>query len=318
MSQVTPLPKDVYLMLTDYSSDRDIINMLSVNKKYNDPIFFERIITKRYPALLKLKRAKESWKTFYLRTIYYLSLLKDKYNIDYINVPSFDPYLLYKKLLTGFSRKFLLSGYIGETGDKNKIESFLKRIKNNKDQYVFNILNGIAKSGNLKLFKEYEIYLPRFNHILLIKNAILSQNPEMIEYVSNKVRSLPNISTISIIEMQMAAAIILDDISQFKIYEEQIKSRVSPEHLKWIYVSLISDILQSKNLFLFKYFIDNKLLDLSTISDYFLQFLVIAHTDQDIELIKYFFKHLEPEAKQKFLKRIEEKLVDKYILPYLR
>lgn len=318
MSQVTPLPKDVYLMLTDYSSDRDIINMLSVNKKYNDPIFFRRIITKRYPALIKLKRAKESWKTFYLRMIYYLSLLKDKYDIDYINIPSFDPFSLYKKLLIGISRKFLLSEYIGETADKNKIESFLKGIRRGEDLYVFNILNGIAKSGNLKLFKEYEVYLPHFNNLLLIKNAILSQNPEMIEYVSDKVRALPNISITDIIEMQMAAASILNDIAQFKIYEEQIKSRVSPEDLKWIYVPLISDILESKNLFLFKYFIDNKLLNLSTISDYFLQFLVIAHTDKDIELIKYFFKHLEPEAKQKFLKRIGEKLVDKYILPYLR
>jgi hypothetical protein len=36
--------KDVYEYLLNFADDRTIINMLSVNKKFNDPIFFEKLL----------------------------------------------------------------------------------------------------------------------------------------------------------------------------------------------------------------------------------------------------------------------------------
>ena len=37
------LTKDTYEYLLNFAEDRDIINMLSVNKKFRDEEFFERI-----------------------------------------------------------------------------------------------------------------------------------------------------------------------------------------------------------------------------------------------------------------------------------
>lgn len=37
------LTKDTYLYLTNFADDRTILNILSVNKKFNDPIFFQQI-----------------------------------------------------------------------------------------------------------------------------------------------------------------------------------------------------------------------------------------------------------------------------------
>ena len=34
------LPNDVYGYLTNFADDKDILNMLSVNKKFNDDVFF--------------------------------------------------------------------------------------------------------------------------------------------------------------------------------------------------------------------------------------------------------------------------------------
>jgi hypothetical protein len=48
----------------NFADDKTILNMLSVNKKFNDSIFFEKIMKKRYPLLIKYKKKKETWKFF--------------------------------------------------------------------------------------------------------------------------------------------------------------------------------------------------------------------------------------------------------------
>ena len=200
MTNIGRVPKDVYLMMTDYSSDQDVINMLSVNKTYNDPIFFQRIISKRYPNLLKLKREKESWKNFYLRMLSYLSLLKEKYNVPYIPTPWFDPISIYEQIQKSdlyypehrqkeVNINRLIAKHIGESGDEVLVDHFVKKIGGYFGEFKQSILSGISRSGNLKLFKKYEKDISRYEYADFIINAIISQNPEMIDYIVQKAKT---------------------------------------------------------------------------------------------------------------------------------
>jgi len=90
------LPKDVYEYLANFADDKTIINMLSVNKKFNDPVFFERIFKRKYPLLIPFKTDYETWKEFYLKMIKYISLLEEEYDIPYIPYPKFNPYDFYR------------------------------------------------------------------------------------------------------------------------------------------------------------------------------------------------------------------------------
>ena len=75
------LTKDTYEYLLNFADDRDIINMLSVNKKFNDEKLFEKIMRKKYPELIREKKKGESWKSLFVRMVYYMSLLQEKYGI---------------------------------------------------------------------------------------------------------------------------------------------------------------------------------------------------------------------------------------------
>ena len=76
------LGKDMYEYLTNFADDKDILNMLSVNKKFRDEKFFERVMIRRYPNMINFKRDNDSWKSFFIKTIYYVSKLKEEYGID--------------------------------------------------------------------------------------------------------------------------------------------------------------------------------------------------------------------------------------------
>ncbi len=89
------LTKDTYEYLANFADDKDIVNMLSVNKKFNDPIFFERIFKRKYPLLVKFKNENETWKHFYLNMIKHIAMLQEKYHIPYIPHPDFNPVEFY-------------------------------------------------------------------------------------------------------------------------------------------------------------------------------------------------------------------------------
>src|SRR4029078_13354477 len=74
-----------YAYLLNFADDRDIINMLSVNKKFRNEGFFERVMKKKYPDLIQYRDEGESWKHLFLRVVYYVSKLKEKYNIPYFH-----------------------------------------------------------------------------------------------------------------------------------------------------------------------------------------------------------------------------------------
>ena len=55
------LDKDTYEYLTNFADDRTILNMLAVNRKYNDDNFFRRVLQRKYPTLLDFKKKNETY-----------------------------------------------------------------------------------------------------------------------------------------------------------------------------------------------------------------------------------------------------------------
>ena len=91
------LTKDTYEHILNFADDREIIIMLSLNKKFNDEKLFERVMKKRYPLLIRYRKENETWKELYVRMVFYISKLKELFSIPYINVPGYNPETFYRK-----------------------------------------------------------------------------------------------------------------------------------------------------------------------------------------------------------------------------
>lgn len=91
------IPKDVYEYLMNFADDRTILNMLSTNKKFNSPIFFENVIKRIYPSLIPFKKENESWRDFFIKMTYYIAKLEEEYVIVYTATETYNPEELYNK-----------------------------------------------------------------------------------------------------------------------------------------------------------------------------------------------------------------------------
>ena len=88
--------KDIYEYIVNLAEDRDVINMLAVNKKFNNDSYFKKMLERRYPNLLQYKNENETYKHLYLRMVKYLAKLWEEYEIPYIPSEIFDPERLYE------------------------------------------------------------------------------------------------------------------------------------------------------------------------------------------------------------------------------
>ena len=165
--------------------------MLSVNKKFNDPVFFERIFKRKYPLLIRFKNSvsqnssknySETWKQFYLKMVKSISLLKEQYDIPYIPHPDFNPslvldlsyYELYKSVLD----------YAIDLGDLKLIKHIL-----DKEYVTIGNLETAIEKENLEIIKlVLSYFLKRFpergaNNIPYLSQYMQINNPEIIDYL---------------------------------------------------------------------------------------------------------------------------------------
>lgn len=130
------LPKDIYEYLTRFADDKTIVNMLLVNKQFRDPVFFKRVIERRYPLLIRFKPKEENWREFYLKIVKYNDLLQREFGIEYIPNPKYNPIVFYeitqtdKKHFTDLEKhhrhelnRFMY--YAAEIGDLNTVERMI-------------------------------------------------------------------------------------------------------------------------------------------------------------------------------------------------
>lgn len=150
--------KDVYEYLVGFADDKTVLNMLSVNKKFSDPAFFEKIIEKivkrRYPLLISFKEENESWKNFYIRMVYYISKLQENYEFPYIPAKTFNPQKFYKEIAEKRPDKIWHVGiqYAAMSGRKDLYDYIIQKI-GNLVQYKILAMNFAARAGHLSLIK---------------------------------------------------------------------------------------------------------------------------------------------------------------------
>lgn len=139
------LTKDAYEYLLHFADDKDILNMLSVNKKFRDEKLFERIMKRKYPLLLNFKTPNETYKSFFIKMVFYISRLQEEYDIPYISVHGFNPKLFY----TNYSKspKYLINtvlNYAVLTGKLDLVQSLIDKGGNLS-------LSSAVRSGNLNI-----------------------------------------------------------------------------------------------------------------------------------------------------------------------
>lgn len=204
------LSKDTYLYLTQFADNRTILNMLSVNKKFNDDMFFEQVMKRKYPLLISQKQNYETWKHFFLKNIYYISKIEEQYGIPYIPTTLNIPKTMYKSGDIIYNLAVNMASYAGDIGlvkkiMKNHPEDFkysdslyiplmFAAIGNHKDIIELMIqkgadinygLRGAAESGNLELVN-YMIKQGADDWDMGLIGASSGGNLELVKLMINK------------------------------------------------------------------------------------------------------------------------------------
>ena len=175
--------KDIYEYIVNLAEDRDVINMLSVNKKFNDDLYFKKILEKRYPLLIKFKLEDETYKHLYLRMVKYMAKLWEEYKIPYIPAKSFDPEFSYRTSKRHINIYSHILTYALEAENKKLIEYFLEK----GGEFFPFVYSLVAKRGSVDilkfLLKKFPPPYEWLQNTLMI--AEKSNNRPVVEYLLN-------------------------------------------------------------------------------------------------------------------------------------
>ena len=142
------LSKDTYLYLTNFADDRTILNMLSVNKKFNDDNFFKQVMKRKYPLLLRYKEKQQTWKQFFISTVYCIEKIEETHNIPYYSIEGYNP----KEYCNYSSKKNILNGMMIKAPEGGQIEMVKLMIEQGAND--FNLAMAIAaKYGHIDIVK---------------------------------------------------------------------------------------------------------------------------------------------------------------------
>ncbi len=247
------VPKDVYLEIVHKMSDRDVLNMLSVNKKYNNEEFFRQILVRRYPLLIAFRKyvinrdkyKEESWKALYLRMIKYIGLLKEKYNVDYIAAYNFNPKKTFYSI-ENFEDNFYYrkEEYILDTiyfynGVRGVDIKDIIKIIYPIDYYI----KGLAINGDIKLMEKYEY--KKYN---ILDYMMRSKNYKVVQLAEKMAMDGEMISFDDPIYELMSGAASSDDLALAQKYVEMYKKQGK------IY---LRNALSATNFEIFKFVLNN-------------------------------------------------------------
>lgn len=176
--------KDVYSYIVNLAEDKDVVNMLSVNRKFNDDSYFKQILENRYPLLLRFKKHDETYKQFYLKMIKYIAKLWEEFEVPYIPVKGFDPPDIYALVKAGFtSIYYALLPLAIKVGDVKIVKHLLN--KGAKIDYA--ALEAAAKQSlNILKILLDNTSLPNSWLQYTLKNAKEENNRPVIDFLETK------------------------------------------------------------------------------------------------------------------------------------
>ena len=104
--------KDVDREILSKLHDKELLKTCSIDKyTWNtvcDDAFLRRRLTIKYPKIEQYKKKEESWKSFFLRAIHYIALMKEKFDYEYTFGNFVTQYNLLKKYLKMKNYEYLL------------------------------------------------------------------------------------------------------------------------------------------------------------------------------------------------------------------
>ena len=177
------LPKDVYLYLMNFADDRTILNMLSVNKKFNQDEFFIEVLKRRYPATIQFKPDNLSWKQYYLEVIACIDKISREFDYKYSVNAKKSPkeyYNLMKarsEMYTSNKWEFSLriASYMG---DIDLVNYYLTKVGE-----LYEGEDGAAQGGHLDILK-YLISLDKnpIDYSSILTSAVVENHRHIIDF----------------------------------------------------------------------------------------------------------------------------------------
>ena len=175
--------KNIYENIINFADNRTVLQMLSVNKRFSDPIFFERVIDRKYPLLKELKKEDESWRRFFIRMTYYIAKLDEEFGIPYIPSKGYDPegfYKLWNKSKYIYNQAMAWAAYGGHL---DIVKYLIKKGKEANKRLDFNdAMADAARGGHLDIVK-YMIKKGADDFNYAIYDAVGGGHPEIVEYL---------------------------------------------------------------------------------------------------------------------------------------
>ena len=169
------LSKHTYEYLLNFADDKDIINMLSVNKKFHDEEFFERIMKRKYPDLIKYRKDDETWKQLFVRMVYYISLITEKFGIPHF--VGLNPIPIFNGILDPFYAIVTTAAEVGNVEVLN-----LLNFDDKAPVYFEHMLEYAANSGQLNVIKYFLHQKPSHSKQVGI-NAAYKNHVDIIKYL---------------------------------------------------------------------------------------------------------------------------------------
>jgi hypothetical protein len=110
--------KDIDREILGKLDDRELLKACSIDSyTWNtvcDDAFLRRRLLTKYPEIEQYKLQRESWKQFFLRTIYYISKMKEQYKYEYTFGDFVSQYSLLSRYIYNKNTLFIQSAKEGE------------------------------------------------------------------------------------------------------------------------------------------------------------------------------------------------------------
>ena len=140
--------KDVDREVLKHVDDDELLRVCTIDRKtWNDVCddnFLRRRLVIKYPGIEQYKLENETWKQFFLRFIYYTSLMKEKHQFEYTG----GNFKKQHELLEDFE------GIVTKAIEEGELNLFKFVLENSKEKYDDDLLLGYAsKLGQLDIVK---------------------------------------------------------------------------------------------------------------------------------------------------------------------
>jgi hypothetical protein len=179
LSGIVDTDREILLKL----SDKDLLKSCGINKYFRNKVcneqFYITRLTNTYPDTLKYKNENISWREYFLKTIYYISKMKEKFGIEYINGNPYINYLvkivLENKIINEYVREDIIHDIQTETRHHSallRVNRFMRNVEILK--YFLNLgikpdIQDLHQSINNQNFESLKLLFP---YIVINQNEL--------------------------------------------------------------------------------------------------------------------------------------------------